>query len=123
PVRTGGVRHQPSGIRSMAEGATAPSGHSLRYHRDATPPHEIRVFLPNRFVPSYQTLTRPEKITLGEMRASGVRGLLVYCQETADPMMTGYRISKAALRVRRAASAVRMSGQTSARAGETRSLE
>jgi hypothetical protein len=26
-------------------------------------------------------MTRPEKITLGEMRASGVRGLLVYCSD------------------------------------------
>jgi hypothetical protein len=27
------------------------------------------------------TLKRPEKITLAEMRASGVRGLLVYCSD------------------------------------------
>jgi hypothetical protein len=26
-------------------------------------------------------ITRPEKITLAEMRASGVRGLLVYCSD------------------------------------------
>jgi hypothetical protein len=26
-------------------------------------------------------MTRPQKITLGEMRASGVRGLLIYCAD------------------------------------------
>jgi hypothetical protein len=26
-------------------------------------------------------MTRPQKITLGEMRSSGVRGLLVYCSD------------------------------------------
>jgi hypothetical protein len=26
-------------------------------------------------------VTRPTKITLGEMRASGVRGLLIYCTD------------------------------------------
>ena len=26
-------------------------------------------------------MTRPQKITLGELRASGVRGLLVYCAD------------------------------------------
>ena len=26
-------------------------------------------------------MTRPQKITLGEMRASGVRGVLVYCAD------------------------------------------
>ena len=26
-------------------------------------------------------LTRPQKITLGEMRSSGVRGLLIYCSD------------------------------------------
>ena len=27
------------------------------------------------------TPARPQKITLGEMRASGVRGLLIYCSD------------------------------------------
>jgi hypothetical protein len=27
------------------------------------------------------TTSRPQKITLGEMRASGVRGLLIYCAD------------------------------------------
>jgi hypothetical protein len=28
---------------------------------------------------------RPQKITLAEMRSSGVRGVLVYCADVADP--------------------------------------
>jgi hypothetical protein len=33
------------------------------------------------------TLTRPTKITLREMRASGVRGLLIYCADEPDTGM------------------------------------
>jgi hypothetical protein len=33
------------------------------------------------------TLTRPTKITLREMRASGVRGLLIYCADEPDAGM------------------------------------
>jgi hypothetical protein len=29
-------------------------------------------------------MDRPQKITLGEMRASGVRGLLIYCADARD---------------------------------------
>jgi hypothetical protein len=30
-------------------------------------------------------ITRPQKITLGEMRAAGVRGILVYCADYKCP--------------------------------------
>ena len=46
--------------------------------------------------------TRPEKITFGEMRAAGVRGLLIYCSDykcshstaiSADPWPDHVRLS------------------------------
>src|SRR3954451_21410364 len=54
-------------------------------------------------MPLEQLVNRPQKITLGEMRAMGVRGLLVYCSDfrcshsiaiNADrwPIMCGCRI-------------------------------
>jgi hypothetical protein len=47
-------------------------------------------------------LTRPQKITFGEMRASGVRGVLIYCADhkcshsiemSADRWAEGIRLS------------------------------
>jgi hypothetical protein len=47
-------------------------------------------------------LTRPQKITFGEMRASGVRGVLIYCDDhkcshsiemSADRWAEGIRLS------------------------------
>jgi hypothetical protein len=57
--------------------------------------------------PSYRrlsgpTMDRPQKITLGEMRAMGIRGLLVYCSDykcshnveiSADPWPDDVRLS------------------------------
>lgn len=49
-----------------------------------------------------KAVTRPQKITLGEMRASGVRGLLIYCSDykcshhvaiSADPWPDQVRLS------------------------------
>jgi hypothetical protein len=34
-----------------------------------------------RFSSAMPTLARQKKITFGEMRASGVRGLLIYCSD------------------------------------------
>jgi hypothetical protein len=67
--------------------------------------------------------TRQQKITLGEMRSSGVRGILVYCADyrcahavriSADrwPDMFGCPISSRCLSVRRAAGAAPISGPT-----------
>jgi hypothetical protein len=36
------------------------------------------------------TLTRPTKITLREMRASGVRGLVIYCADEPDAGMDAF---------------------------------
>jgi hypothetical protein len=60
---------------------------------------------------------RQQKITFGEMRESGVRGILIYCSDhkcshsiemSADGRMTfGHRISRQSSPVRRAVSAAR----------------
>jgi hypothetical protein len=66
---------------------------------------------------------RPQKITFGEMRDMGVRGLLVYCADyrcghsiatsgDASPMMSGCPISNPGLSARPAASAAPTCGQT-----------
>jgi hypothetical protein len=36
-------------------------------------------------------VTRDQKITLAEMRASGVRGLLIYCDKSDDVVLSGRR--------------------------------
>ena len=66
---------------------------------------------------------REQKITLGAMRASGVRGLLIYCSDykcahrtlSADPWPDEVRLSdiEPLSSERCAASVVPMSGQTS----------
>ena len=67
----------------------------------------------------------PQKITFGEMRASGVRDVLVYCRDhdaattsrsapTAGPIMCSCRTSNAVSCARYAASAVPRCGRISA---------
>jgi hypothetical protein len=43
---------------------------------------------------------RPQKITLAEMRSSGVRGLLIYCADAADPWPHDEAIGSSCPRVR-----------------------
>jgi hypothetical protein len=61
---------------------------------------------------------RQQKITLGEMRSSGVRGLLIYCAESrsaqTDGRMTfGYPIWKRVSHANRVARKAPMSGRCS----------
>jgi len=70
---------------------------------------------------------RPQKITFGEMRSSGVRGLLIYCRDykcshmikiapaDADRWSDELRLSDAALSARFAGSAAQRSGVTTLR--------
>jgi hypothetical protein len=41
----------------------------------------LRATARNALMPPMPALTRQQKITLGEMRASGVRALLIYCSD------------------------------------------
>jgi hypothetical protein len=77
------VRYSRRGMQGAARYRNAPTGTPRALCAEAEKAQAVVAFLRARSAESWAmpALTRQQKITLGEMRGSGARGVLVYCSD------------------------------------------